>query len=498
MKLNATDEQIDMSSGFESAKFKIATSAKAFKILSSNLYSNKIRAVIRELSCNAYDSQIKAKVDCPFEVTLPTSLMEEFSVRDFGTGLSHEDVMELYTTYFASTKSDSNDYVGALGLGSKSPFSYTDTFTVVSFYEGVKRTYCAIIERGEPSINLITEVPCAEDEPSGMLITLPVNSSDCREFKYEAQYVFNTFDKQPIIKGASVTLYPVFEQNETVAFSNYSSNKVYFVMGNVRYPVIDKYIPKSIKMFINQKTITIKVPIGTLDIAPSREALSYDEDTIAAINKIFSDFVNKEMTIIRDSSLSLRKQIRLMKQRYGIIDSWYIHHIFSDIDEGILNSTLTGVSSMRDCIEYVRPIIDSYGCVYEYKAKWASIPINMWRQCSCNGSKSTLTKCSYIQIALYKPVIAKFIAVSNLPKTRTATIRILDSYNVRNRKTDYDVIMYDKADTYAIKLINQLKETMSSDEYEDVDGDLIIEAAVEAEKEQRRIARELKKSEFFS
>lgn len=112
------------------SSFKMKRSAKAFSILSSGIYANKIRAIIRELSCNAYDSHVEAgKKDVPFEVHLPTHFEPYFYVRDYGTGLTHQQVFDVYTTYFESTKTDSNDYIGALGLGSKSPFSYTENFT---------------------------------------------------------------------------------------------------------------------------------------------------------------------------------------------------------------------------------------------------------------------------------------------------------------------------------------------------------------------------------
>lgn len=136
------------------SEFKIRASAKAFAILSSGLYSNKIRAVIRELSTNAVDSHVAAgKKTTPFDVHLPNTLEPHFSIRDYGTGLSDEQVNKIYTTYFESTKSDSNDYVGALGLGSKSPFSYTDNFTITAIKDGIKGVYTAFINgQGVPSI----------------------------------------------------------------------------------------------------------------------------------------------------------------------------------------------------------------------------------------------------------------------------------------------------------------------------------------------------------
>ena len=56
MKIEKPIQQVISNSG-KSQEFTIAASAKAFKILSSNLYQNKIRAIVRELSCNAFDAQ---------------------------------------------------------------------------------------------------------------------------------------------------------------------------------------------------------------------------------------------------------------------------------------------------------------------------------------------------------------------------------------------------------------------------------------------------------
>lgn len=41
-------------------KFGIEASAKAFQVLSSNLYERKIEAIVRELGCNASDSHKQA------------------------------------------------------------------------------------------------------------------------------------------------------------------------------------------------------------------------------------------------------------------------------------------------------------------------------------------------------------------------------------------------------------------------------------------------------
>ena len=113
--------------------FTICANAKMFKILSSGLYSNKEKAIIREVSCNAYDANVDAgNGDVPIEVHLPGVLEPYFSIKDSGPGLTPEQMKNIYTQYGNSTKTDRNNAIGCLGLGSKSPFSYIDSFTVIS------------------------------------------------------------------------------------------------------------------------------------------------------------------------------------------------------------------------------------------------------------------------------------------------------------------------------------------------------------------------------
>ena len=169
MRLNTAPENpVTMGGISHVSEFRIRNSAKAFGILPSGLYANKIRAIIRELGCNAVDSHVAAGVpDTPFDVHLPTNLAPHFAIRDYGTGLSHDQVLNIYTTYFESTKTHSNDFIGALGLGSKSPFSYTDNFTVTAIQDGKKGIYSAYInDQGVPSVALMhTE---DTDEPNGV------------------------------------------------------------------------------------------------------------------------------------------------------------------------------------------------------------------------------------------------------------------------------------------------------------------------------------------
>ena len=103
--------------------------AHIMSTLRDTLYSDKVLAVIREYSSNAWDAHREVgKADVPIKVTLPTSMDPTLTIEDFGPGLSPDDVFNVYTQYGASTKRGSNSSVGMLGIGSKSGFSFCSGF----------------------------------------------------------------------------------------------------------------------------------------------------------------------------------------------------------------------------------------------------------------------------------------------------------------------------------------------------------------------------------
>jgi hypothetical protein len=274
----------------EIGEFRIRNSAKAFSILSSGLYANKIRAIIRELSCNATDSHVAAGCSVtPFDVHLPSTLEPHFSIRDYGTGLTHEQVTQIYTTYFESTKTNSNEFIGALGLGSKSPFSYTDNFTVTAICNGKKGIYSAFINAsGVPSIaQMMTE---DTDEPAGVEVKFSVNDRyDFDKFRAEARNVYKFFTLRPVIQGGRDFEFEdaEYESRDIVpGVHSYkgSNSRSVAIMGNIAYPI---ELPQGSDVggLGNLLTCGLEMhfKIGELDFQASREGLSYIPETIASI-----------------------------------------------------------------------------------------------------------------------------------------------------------------------------------------------------------------------
>jgi len=268
----------------EEGSFSIAATAQAFKILSDGLYSNKIRAIVRELSCNAHDAHVAAGSTDQFEVHLASIIEPWFAVRDWGIGLSHDDVMHLYTTYFESTKANSNDFTGCLGLGSKSPFSYTDQFTITSIHEGMKRLYSAFIgEAGNPQITLMNEEDT--DEGNGIEVKVTVKSDDFSRFSNETRDVLSRFNPAPRIVGADgveikAIDYSVIGNGWAMRKEfGHSAGKAVAVQGNVAYP-IDGHATTGLtndEQLVLGLPIDIQFDLGDLMITASRETLSYGD-----------------------------------------------------------------------------------------------------------------------------------------------------------------------------------------------------------------------------
>ena len=319
-------------------QFTIQQSAKMFNILSNSLYSDKVMAVIRELSTNAYDSHVASGNTDPFRVKLPTDTDPIFMVRDYGTGLSQQDMESLYTTYGASNKNTSNDFVGCLGLGSKSPFAYTKSFSTNSYFNGKKYMYVAAMDEvGVPTLNHLGTFDT--DEPNGLEISFAVSRYDVREFSSKAQRVFHYFKNKPILEG-SMTDHNYSRNNISVesegwricklaeaGFPSHYHNMgtgIVAVMGNIAYPVdtakiigekkeedvnisrwnrtFKKADIDNWRTFLNEilnrgMFLELDFGIGELEMDPAREGLQYTKEVIKLLKErtqgIYSELKRK-------------------------------------------------------------------------------------------------------------------------------------------------------------------------------------------------------------
>jgi len=305
MIINTKQEEV-VSSGIQAeGKFNIAVNSSMFDMLSSGVYKDKIKAVIRELSTNANDAHIEAGVTTPFTVMLPSVLEPEFSVRDYGSGMSEADVMGLYSTYGESTKRASNSFNGALGIGSKSPFSYTKAFSVVSRFDGMKKSYAIYVDNGIPTVAKTAEEICELDD-TGLQVIVPVEEGDFHKFKNTATKVYQWFgDNRPdtgeelmysdyhkILAGDDWYL---FEDKTGDYYTKLSG--IYVTMANVMYPVDVGQLGLDAQNTIGKTNMIIDVPTGAVRMAASRESLSMTPETI--------EYLDERCTAITEELIAL-------------------------------------------------------------------------------------------------------------------------------------------------------------------------------------------------
>lgn len=288
-------------------EFTIKASAKAFRIL-SGMYTNKIQAIVREIGCNAFDSHVEAgREDVPFDVFLPNAIEPWFTIKDTGLGLSKEQFETLYSTYFDSTKTSTNAQDGALGLGSKSPFSYTDQYNVVTVHNGIKLNYQLYLGMdGTPEFDLLSEEET--DERNGVELRVPVKKDDYREFEEECYRVYQWFTVRPNIHGGSGDYHYVREyETETYGgclLINSLGKRMYdpglyVQMGNVLYRasaseagIEDNPDLKLLNLLLTKKyksAVVLKAERGDLDILPTREGISFDPRTKAKLLEIAAE-----------------------------------------------------------------------------------------------------------------------------------------------------------------------------------------------------------------
>ena len=304
--------------------------AHIFNVLRNQLYSNKIMAVLREYSCNAVDAHTEAGIPTrPIQVTLPNRMNLELKVRDFGYGLSEEDIHNIYAFYGESTKRQSNALIGQLGLGSKSAFAYGDNFVINSFCDGKKTSYNAYIDATQ--VGQIAKLfSTASNEESGVEIVIPVNADDISQFESTAAQVFKYFKVRPTILGAT----PSFDDKKTIfqgsdwriveSSGGRWSNGSVAVMGNIGYTLAsdslklksDSEDDEACRSLLNNFSVEIQANIGDLDIAASREGLQYTDRTIKNIKaKLLS--VRDEIRSKFEAELQSAKSLWSVRKMIG-------------------------------------------------------------------------------------------------------------------------------------------------------------------------------------
>lgn len=269
--------------------------------LLANMYKNPEKAVLREYSVNARDSHIEAGQDRPIEITLPCGPWELptekkgrfLRIKDYGVGLSVEEIAEVYSRYGKSTKDESNEFEGMMGIGGKSgladPFN---GFKITGIKDGQKAVVMVgYNDDGAPVMDLASVNET--DEPNGVEIELATPKHHQFAQKAENLFRFWVDEGSVLVDGKEPEkLKPHIKISDTMWVCT-NLKRHYVVMGNTPYPVdIDPKLSDGYHL-------VIWVPIGAVNITPSREELRYTEKTKSEITRLLAEYDQAIKTVVQ-------------------------------------------------------------------------------------------------------------------------------------------------------------------------------------------------------
>lgn len=292
-------------------------------ILSQGLYSDGIGSLIRELTTNALDSQREAKNTTPIKVSLVKDNGKfVFSVQDEGVGLSPDRVENVFSKYCSSTKRDSDEQLGFFGLGSKAPLSYTDSFYIISRYEGIEYKY--MMFKGEEGTQLSLMDMNDTTEHNGVTIKVTLKEEEDYEIflekmKRQLAYfegVFFTTEYDDISNDFKII------KNETWKYSELNQDRyLHMAMDNVYYPL--DFEKLGIEPIAIPMAISVSIKDGIVP-TPNREQILYTPQTKALVLsklKTLANFLVNKWNSIAPEAIDLFTAEKLYNS-HGVVPIW--------------------------------------------------------------------------------------------------------------------------------------------------------------------------------
>lgn len=357
-----TQDTIGMSLDLDSAQILM-------QMLSKNLYSDAIGSTIRECASNALDSHRRAGTTDPIIVSLQTvDGSYEFSVEDFGIGLDADDVKNIISKYGKSTKRNSANELGMMGLGFKAPLAYSSSFYFVARKNGMERKYMMYEGEDTNSIDLLYEAPT--DKRNGVKVIIPLKFGDKSTFMmkireqlaYFENVYFNVLDGSSLNNDFSIIRHEHFQFSPLL-----STTKLHACLDNVYYPLDFE------KLGLKQE---IEFPVALrfsltdgIFPTPNRESLRYTKEAIdtikAKIQKVADYFIEKYNESVTETDdvvgalqfySSSQKRIKSLDKNSS--DDWYVTNLssFSSIQlkkPVIKGIKLTSIEQLNRVKEYM-------------------------------------------------------------------------------------------------------------------------------------------------
>jgi hypothetical protein len=269
---------------------------KMAKHLRDTVYTDKVLAVVREICLNAIDEHSIHEIDKSVEVGIRKIDSDyEFYTRDYAKGLSEDGIRNVFGMYGNSSKTNTNLASGFMGIGSKAPFGYTDSYFVVSYFGGKKTVYTCTLggDDNGTSTGFIYKTHEEDSNESGLEVIVPMKPQDISTFsnKINIFVSHSPYDIKADILGAEIfPIIPKFEKKvgdynfRLLETPHHFNVKVVYQMGGNTYNSESfNHDGISIK---HGHCLVVDIPIGKCSITLSRESFEETERNKKAFSEI--------------------------------------------------------------------------------------------------------------------------------------------------------------------------------------------------------------------
>lgn len=343
MKIKMGTIETSSSTEFQNTAFDIGNKAVIMDILRGKMYSNPIKIICQEIMCNARDAHREVrKHDVPIEVKLPTTIDNTYCIRDYGPGITPERMSEIFVMYGESSKRNTNAQTGGFGLGSKTPFSYTDTFSVISITPDsdgnlIERKYVAYIDDSRLGVmSLVQESPATEQR--GTKIIIPVKNADFNYFKEYTVESTKHWPVKPIIVNDEFVEWPKIDiyKSGNGWFIGRENRGHFAIVDGIEYPINTQVVQRDEKDGLFNKmgllSVYMEFKTGEVDVVATRENLDYSPKTNRKIKKSFEQFMEEfkikliedveTMGNLRQAVIEYSNQMRVFSKIVDIHTKW--------------------------------------------------------------------------------------------------------------------------------------------------------------------------------
>ena len=298
MKLESSSAAVDVKTNMQMTTIKAELAQdklhKMWDLLQSP-YRDPIASLIREYVSNCFDSHIEAGINTPVYVTLEEDQSSWYwACEDFGVGLSPDRCKNVFMKYLNSTKEETNNQIGAFGMGSKSGLGYTDVVHIRTRFDGTEYKYMLHKTTDAPTLALVDSCPTDKCNGTQIKIYLKDNWDERDKFEKRTRQQLTYFDNIHYAESLKQLNkdFVVYKGKNFWAKPSCALDGMHLVIGKVAYPINWENIGLE-RIDLN---IALSFNIGDLPVIFTREDIRYTDE---AVRKIKDKITAAQLEIIQ-------------------------------------------------------------------------------------------------------------------------------------------------------------------------------------------------------